>query len=335
MLVVSIGMNGWAVEPMSINPTIGPSGKTLLNLGAKQTNLIVNGGEWFRLFSPMVLHAGIIHYFLNMLALWFVGSAIEQSHGFVSTAIAFIIAGVGGNVLSAIFLPQYISVGASGGIFGFIGMCISDIVVNWNILFLKEPDGDEKGSRFRHYMILAWLVFDIFINCLVGLTPLVDNFTHLGGLIYGFLCGLSTIERIEIGFFGVNAASWEKIRSNLVKFGGLIISVLLIMITTVILVESDGATSPCHACRYVSCIPFPPLKENKWWYCDDCGSVAADANKVNEQAEFFDSLDLTCPDGQIERISIAAEMITDQEVIRRKLPAYCRNFCESVYHRSG
>lgn len=30
-----------------------------------------------------------------------------------------------------------------------------------------------------------WLLFDIVLNCLVGLTPFVDNFTHLGGMIYG------------------------------------------------------------------------------------------------------------------------------------------------------
>lgn len=334
MLIASIGLNGWRVEPLSVNPMIGPSAETLLELGAKQTSLIVNDGEWFRLFSPMVLHAGIVHYLLNMLALWFVGSAIEQSHGFVNAAIAFIISGVGGTVLSAIFLPQYISVGASGGIFGFIGMCISDIVVNWNLLFLKGSDDDDEGynPRIRHITILLWLVVDIVVNCIIGLTPFVDNFTHLGGLIYGFLCGLSTIERLEIGFFGVATGSWAKLRSNIVRFGGLILSVLLIMITTVILVQSDGGTSPCSGCRYVSCVPFPPWKENKWWYCDDCDTVAADAHKVDSAAEFFDSLDLTCPDGQIESIGVAEEEISDKDVIRSNLPKYCRNYCENVFN---
>jgi membrane associated rhomboid family serine protease len=262
MLVVSIGVNGWKVEPLSVNPMIGPSADTLLKLGAKQTSLIVNEGEWFRLFSPMVLHAGIIHYLLNMLALWFVGSAIEKSHGVVNAAIAFIIAGVGGTVLSAIFLPQYISVGASGGIFGFIGMCISDISVNWNLLFIKNDE--EKDSRFRHVMVLLWLAVDIVINCIIGLTPFIDNFTHMGGLLYGFLCGLSTIERLEVGFFGVSKDTCTKVRNNLVRFAGLIVSVILIMTTTIILVQSDGTTSPCSSCRYFSCVPFPPWTAGTW-----------------------------------------------------------------------
>jgi len=260
MMTVSFAFNGWEIEPLSINPMIGPSAETLLDLGAKQSSLIIIQGEWWRLFTPMFLHAGIIHYFLNMLALWFVGSAIEQSHGFVNAAIAFIIAGVGGTVLSALFLPQYISVGASGGIFGFIGMCISDICVNWNLLFIKDNE-EGGGNQFRHVMVILWLVVDIIVNCLIGLTPFVDNFTHLGGLVYGFLCGLSTIERLEAGFFGVSKDAWTQIRNNLVRFAGLIVSIILIMTTTVLLVQSNGGSSPCPACRYISCIPFPPWSE--------------------------------------------------------------------------
>lgn len=50
-----------------------------------------------------------------MLALWFIGYAVEQSHGFFAAALLFILPAVGGTLLSAIFLPEYISVGASGG----------------------------------------------------------------------------------------------------------------------------------------------------------------------------------------------------------------------------
>jgi membrane associated rhomboid family serine protease len=96
-------------------------------LGAKQTSLIVIHGEWYRLFSPMFLHAGVIHYVLNMIALWFIGKAVEQCHGSMAAAILFIIPAVGGTILSALFLPEYISVGASGGIFGLIGACVADI----------------------------------------------------------------------------------------------------------------------------------------------------------------------------------------------------------------
>ena len=331
MLIASIGVNGWKFEPLYINPMIGPSAETLLKLGAKQSSLIVNEGQWFRLFAPIVLHAGFIHFFLNMLALWFVGSAIEQSHGIINAAIAFIIAGVGGTILSAIFLPQYISVGASGGIFGFIGMCISDIVVNWKLIFLKH---DGKETTFRHAMVLLWLVLDIIINCIIGLTPFVDNFTHLGGLIYGFLCGLSTVERLEIVFFGVASGPCAKIRNNMIQFGGLITSVILIMVTTILLVESGGGASPCNGCRYISCVPFPPWTDSKWWYCDDCQFVSADATKSTSDAAYFQMLHLTCPDGALEHINITASKISDRNVIQQHLPQFCRQNCQNVFYKS-
>lgn len=108
MLIVTFSLNDWKVEPLSVNPLIGPSAEVLIQAGARDTSLIVNEGQWFRLISPLVLHAGIIHYVINMLALWFIGAAVEQSHGFASAAILFFIPAVGGNILSAIFLPQYI-----------------------------------------------------------------------------------------------------------------------------------------------------------------------------------------------------------------------------------
>eukprot|EP00565_Helicotheca_tamesis_P007861 CAMPEP_0185724876 /NCGR_PEP_ID=MMETSP1171-20130828/1233_1 /TAXON_ID=374046 /ORGANISM="Helicotheca tamensis, Strain CCMP826" /LENGTH=588 /DNA_ID=CAMNT_0028392825 /DNA_START=81 /DNA_END=1844 /DNA_ORIENTATION=+ len=314
LLVASIGVNGWKVESFSSNPMIGPSAETLIKMGAKQTNLIVNQGEWFRLFSPMILHAGLIHYLLNMLALWFIGSAVEQNHGFVAAAIIFIIPAAGGTILSAIFLPEYISVGASGGIFGLIGACFADIVINWRLLFSKQVNADDQGTTCRHIIIVLWLVVDIIINCLIGLTPYVDNFTHMGGMVYGFLCGLSTMERLSTDFFGIPTSTLAKIRNIICRFMGLIISVVLIMVSTALLVESDGVSSPCSNCRYASCVKFPPWNDddNKWWYCDDCNAV--EATLTNDASSgYIESMTLECPDGFMEFIDLSDEEVTDRE----------------------
>jgi len=112
-LIRSIQANGWKVESISLNPMIGPSAQTLIYVGAKQTSLIVNDNQWWRLVTPIFLHAGVIHFVLNMLALWFIGYAVEMNHGFVAVMVLFIVPAVGGTLLSALFLPEYISVGAS------------------------------------------------------------------------------------------------------------------------------------------------------------------------------------------------------------------------------
>ncbi|KAG7364056.1 rhomboid family protein [Nitzschia inconspicua] len=327
MMFVTLGVNGWKFEPLNINPLIGPSSETLIKCGARDTNLIVNEAQWYRLFTPMILHAGLVHYVINMLALYFIGGAVEQSHGFASAAVLFIIPAVGGNILSAICLPQYISVGASGGIFGLIGGCVADICLNWNLLFLKTTT--DANARLRHFYVLLWLGMDILLNCLLGFTPFVDNFTHLGGFMYGFCCGISTIERLAVGFFGINADKCSRLGSTFMRFFGLIISIIAIMVTTVVLVQSDGVTSPCPGCRYISCIPFPPNAKEKWWYCDDCDVVIADL--YQSSGGLYEQINLFCPNGEVEEIQIAGDGIHDKEVLRRALPSYCRAHCDEVF----
>lgn len=176
LMIASIAANGWKFEPIDENPMLGPSAETLILLGAKDADLIVNENEGWRLVSSAFLHAGLVHYIINMLALWFVGAAIETSHGWFAAMTIFSLSAVGGTVLSALFLPEYITVGASGGIFGFIGACLADIIMNWKLLFCDFVS--ENGKKHRHAMVVVILLLDILLNSIIGLTPFVDNFTR-------------------------------------------------------------------------------------------------------------------------------------------------------------
>jgi hypothetical protein len=56
IMIASIALNGWTVEPLDENPMIGPSAETLILMGAKDTHLIVNENEGWRLVTSSVLH---------------------------------------------------------------------------------------------------------------------------------------------------------------------------------------------------------------------------------------------------------------------------------------
>merc|ERR1711862_935948 len=105
---------------------------------------------------------------------------------------------------------------------------------------MGQVNAEDASTFGRHVRIFAWLLVDIIVNCIIGLTPFVDNFTHLGGMVYGFLCGLSTLERLPKEFFGLKTGFCGHIRQFLVRFLGVIISVTSIFITTELLLESDG-----------------------------------------------------------------------------------------------
>ena len=213
-----------------------------------------------------MLHAGIIHYALNMLAIWFIGIPLEKLHGCAYISCLFIISAVGGNILSAVFQPNVVSVGASGGIFGLIGVCLADITVNWDLLFLKVDSKLKERSLCDNFQVLVCLLFDVLINIVIGLTPYVDNFAHGGGLLYGILYALPFAEKLDLHFFGRENICTRLTTVSLRLFG-ILAGLCLLIASSIMLVRSDGNTSPCERCRFISCAPFPPWKENKWWDC--------------------------------------------------------------------
>lgn len=176
-------------------------------------------------------------------------------------------------------------------------------------------------------MLTSFIAFWLQILGLV--TPFIDNWSHLGGILYGACCAFSTIEPLAVGFFGVNSTTWGKIRALAVKFCGLIVSVVLIIVTTAWLATSTPGDIPCNKCRYVSCVPFPFFTADKWWYCDDCDFVTA--NLFKNGTTTYQQIELTCPDKTVAMVDISAEMLSNSNDVGKQLPTYCRDYCDSVF----
>lgn len=135
-------------------------------------------GEWYRLLTPMLLHAGFIHIAFNSYALWIYGPAVERVFGSARLLGLYVIAGFTGAVASYAFgkCPS-LGVGASGAIFGIIGVLL---VFSFN---------RRKVSRAGAANLQAILVI-IGLNLLIGFTvPRIDNFAHMGGLAGGIVVG--------------------------------------------------------------------------------------------------------------------------------------------------
>jgi hypothetical protein len=147
-------------------------------------------------------------------------------------------------------------------------------------------------------------------------------------LVYGSCCAFSTLQALPVGFFGVVDTTWDKVKKFGTRFCGLIVTLVLILISTVWLATADPGESPCAACRYVSCVPFPPFQEEKWWYCDKCDFVTATLVRGDS---YYQRVTLFCPDDSLETFDVSDERINDQQVIEQKLPTYCREYCDNVY----
>ena len=99
------------------------NGQHMLECGAAYAPLILEQGQWYRMFSSMFLHFGAPHLINNMLVLFVLGQRLEPVTGKIKFLLIYIFGGLGGNMLS-LFFDMYagnasLSAGASGAVFLF------------------------------------------------------------------------------------------------------------------------------------------------------------------------------------------------------------------------
>lgn len=143
----------------------------LIQFGAKYNPLIMDF-EWWRIISSMFIHIGFIHLFMNMLALYYLGTAVERIYGPMKFLFIYFLAGIVGGLASFAFTIN-VSAGASGAIFGLFGA----------LLFF----GLHERKIFLQ-TIGRSIIFIIVFNVIFGfMAPQIDNSAHIGGLIAGFI----------------------------------------------------------------------------------------------------------------------------------------------------
>ncbi|WP_374703421.1 rhomboid family intramembrane serine protease [Bacillus sp. Marseille-P3661] len=144
---------------------------TLIRFGAK-FNPAIYDGEWWRFITPVFLHIGIFHLFMNTVALYYLGVSVERIYGTWRFFLVYLISGIVGVIASFAFTNQ-VSAGASGAIFGCFGALLYFGVVHRSLFFRT------MGMN---------VIFVVILNLVIGFAvPMVDNSAHIGGLVAGFL----------------------------------------------------------------------------------------------------------------------------------------------------
>jgi rhomboid protease GluP len=186
----------------------------LLEIGAKSRTAILSGEVW-RFITPIFLHVGISHIFVNMYSLYAIGPAVERFFGTPRFMITYLLAGISG-VIFSLALSPYPSAGASGAIFGMLGALAA---------FLYRHRG--LFGRFGRLQ-LRQIVIVAVLNLGLGLMPGIDNWGHLGGLIAGALLGWSLGPRFEVVWVWtdqgqlVDRLPWEQSRIGYVAATGML-----------------------------------------------------------------------------------------------------------------
>ncbi|KNA10842.1 hypothetical protein SOVF_140600 [Spinacia oleracea] len=268
----------FAFQPFKENPLLGPSATTLDKMGALAINKIVHGHQGWRLISCIWLHGGVFHLLANMLGLLVIGIRMEREFGFVRIGLLYVIAGLGGSLMSGLFVRSNISVGASGAVFGLLGAMLSELIINWTIYSNKVAS-------------LVMLVLIVAVNLGVGILPHVDNFAHIGGFISGFLLGFVFLIRPQFGWVSQKymspGASLDsrrpkyKIYQCTLWIVSLIVLIVGLVVAFVMLFRGIDGNEHCSWCHYLSCVPT-----SKWSCNSEPGSCL--------QSQLGNQMNLTC-----------------------------------------
>ncbi|XP_009608217.1 RHOMBOID-like protein 3 isoform X2 [Nicotiana tomentosiformis] len=253
---ISWFLGRFSFQPLRENPLFGPSSSTLQRLGALEWKKVVHQHQGWRLITCIWLHAGVIHLIANMLSLVIIGIRLEQQCGFVRIGIIYLFSGVGGSILSSLFIQRSISVGASGALFGLLGAMLSELITNWSIYTNKV-------------CALLTLLVIVVINLAVGILPHVDNFAHIGGFLTGFLLGFILLPHPQLGWMerqnrpaGVRVNSKYKGYQYVLGLLSLMLLVAGFIVGLVMLFRGANGYDHCHWCHYLSCVPTSK------WKCD-------------------------------------------------------------------
>jgi hypothetical protein len=117
-----------SVAPMRINPMIGPYPDALSYWGAKNSYNILYDHEYWRLFSPILLHAGIFHLLCNISVQLDTGAFFEREWGSFIWLLVYLGSAAAGSILSVIVSPNTIGVGSSGSVCGLFGAKIAEAI---------------------------------------------------------------------------------------------------------------------------------------------------------------------------------------------------------------
>jgi rhomboid protease GluP len=151
-----------------------PTPARLYALGAKWGPNIV-AGEWWRLVTANYLHGGLLHLFMNSLALATLGPLIEEAFGSRRLFVLYTVCGISGFVLSTLVRPQSLSVGASAAIYGLLAFAV---------VYSRFRGG--PSVRALADQLTRWLLYGVIMFFIPG----IDNWAHGGGVLAGAALGL-------------------------------------------------------------------------------------------------------------------------------------------------
>ncbi|CAL9102886.1 unnamed protein product, partial [Musa acuminata var. zebrina] len=245
----------FSFQPLRENPLLGPSSSTLQKLGALEWDKVAHSHIWFntqeRWLTPACMRDTLSHVDTTLFIKHF-----ENNFLIVQIYVDDIIFGSSDESLCESFakcMSHEFEMSLMGELTFFLGLQIKQLklITNWTIYTNKASS-------------LFTLLVIIMFNLAVGILPHVDNYSHIGGFLTGFLLGSVLLIQPQFGWLeGHNLPPTDRVKSKHMAYQYILWVMSLILLGIGLVVGlvmlfrgvNGNGNDHCHWCHYLSCVP--------------------------------------------------------------------------------
>lgn len=194
--------------------------------------------QFYRLFTALFLHAGLIHLSFTVILQYYIMRDLERLLGSTRMAFIYILSGVAGYLASATFVPYHTQVGPSGSQFALLACLMTETINGWKLL-------ESPMKTLGKLMSICLFLF------VIGLLPWIDNYAHIFGFVVGFMLSLALTPYLT---------PFNDTYSRRKKVIQIWVCIILVIITFVLLLLPLYVFPlyKCSWCQYLDCWPLTP-----------------------------------------------------------------------------
>lgn len=127
------------------------------------------------MLTSSFLHISVEHFLFNMFALYIVGKFVEIIYGRIMLVLTYALTGILSSMFSLMFITEGIMLGASGSIYGLLGLMIAYLIIH-------------KHLDVKRFLQLAVVV--AVLSFMTHFAANINHYAHFSGLVYGFILGV-------------------------------------------------------------------------------------------------------------------------------------------------
>ncbi|WGL15940.1 rhomboid family intramembrane serine protease [Microbulbifer bruguierae] len=167
---------GW-VEPLVIFPQQAGD----FEVSSSSLSWHLARGEYWRLWTPAIVHFSLPHALFNSLGIWIVGRSLEARAGSVLFALLVLVCAPVANLAQYYWAPQNLFGGMSGVVYGLVAVAF--VIQRW------QPEWRDVPTS------IVWLAVVWLLVCMSGVVDYfipggIANAAHLGGFAAGLVLAL-------------------------------------------------------------------------------------------------------------------------------------------------